>query len=109
MHSKSRTSSVKLRQAVTWGPLLQHLHLDNASSSNRTQRNNKGQKSIACMGSWGKFWTTCYQKIKKSPTATCEELGTKPECQEQKQGTAYVPHIQRHQRGGLTTYATPPP
>ena len=108
MHIKSRTPSVKLRQAVTWGPLLQRLHLDNVSSSDRIQRNNKGLKTIACMSSWGKFWTTCYQKIKKSPAATCEESATKTECQEQKQDTSYVPRIQRHQREGQTIYAAPP-
>ena len=56
-----------LRQAGTWGPLLQGCNAHtwtNISLSKNIKRNNKGLKITAVrVGSWGKFWTK--EKTKK--------------------------------------------
>ena len=46
--SRFSPSELKMRQAGTWDPLLQRLHLDKVSSSNKIQRE-EGLKITACM------------------------------------------------------------
>ena len=65
----------------------------NVSSSNTIQRNYKELKITVCPCSWGKLWTTCYKKTKKTSAATSEEPGAKPGCHEQKQDTTHVPAL----------------
>ena len=48
----------------------------NISLRNRIQRNYKELKITAYMRSWGRLWTTRYEKT-KNPTATSEESGAK--------------------------------
>ena len=62
----------------------------NVSSSNTIQRNYKELKITVCPCSWGKLWTTCYKKTKKTSAATSEEPGAKPGCQEQKQRSMHA-------------------
>ena len=52
---------VFLRQAGTWDPLLQCLHL----GKRLLEQQNKGLKITVCICSWGKFWTTRYKETKK--------------------------------------------
>ena len=44
-----------VRQAVTWGLLIQGLYLDQLVLEQ--QRNKKGLRETACMGTWGQEWT----------------------------------------------------
>ena len=53
-----------MRQAGTWDPLLQCLHLDNHLLQQQMQRNSKGLKITARMRSGGKLRRTRYKKAK---------------------------------------------
>ena len=59
------------RQAGTWDPLLQGLHLDEALLEQQIQRDDRGLKVTVCVSSWGKLWTTRY-KNGENPTATAK-------------------------------------
>ena len=85
---------VHLRQAGTWDPLLQCLHLD-ISSSNKIQRNYKGLKITACVSRWLKPWTKRYKKA-KTQLPLLRFL-------EQKQGAMHDACTEHHKGGGQTT------
>ena len=85
---------VHLRQAGTWDPFLQCLHLD-ISSSNKIQRNYKRLKITACVGRWLKLWTKRYKKAKTQLPLL--------RFQEQKQGAMHDACTEHHKGGGQTT------
>ena len=96
--SKQVGSQQNLRPAMTWDPLLLHLHLlANVFSSNT----NKRLKITSCMCSWGKLWTLRYKK-------TTNQL-LLPRCWEQQQWSPTHDSCTRHyQEGVQTTKAVPP-
>ena len=85
---------VHLRQAGTWDPFLQCLHLD-ISSSNKIQRNYKRLKITACVSRWLKLWTKRYKKAKTQLPLL--------RFREQKQGAMHDACTEHHKGGGQTT------
>ena len=94
--SSSRFSpgELKTRQAGTWDPLLQRLHLDKVSSSNKIQRE-EGLKITACM-QLGQIMDKIRKPSKKTQLLLLKSW-------EQKQGTVHAPCMQHQLRGGQTT------
>ena len=58
----------------------------NISLSNKIQKNYKGLKITACMCSWGKLWTTRYQKDKQKTNCHFWKAGSKNTVSEAKAG-----------------------
>ena len=78
------------RQAGTWDPLLQGLHLDEALLEQQIQRDDRGLKVTVCVSSWGNYG--------RQDTKTA-----KTQLPLQKQRPVRDPCTQHHQGGGQTT------
>ena len=74
MNNCLRDQFVLLRQAGTWDPLLQCLHLDECLLKKQNAKKLWCIKIIACVPIWEKLWTVRYYEKTKDPE---EELGAK--------------------------------
>lgn len=91
-----------LRQAGTWDPWLQCLHLEEHLLKQQNTKKLQGTKITVCVNIWDKLADNKIWKDPKRPTATSEDLGAK-------QGLHTHLGTKYHHRGGQTTPKHPLP
>ena len=87
-----------IRQAGTWDPLLQCLHLDKPLLQQQNTKKLQGTKNNCLCVQLGQIMDKIQKDQKKKEKTQLPLLKSR----EQKQGTAHAPCTQHHQRGGQT-------
>ena len=90
-----------MRQAGTWGPLLQCSHLDKCLLQEQNKRNYKGPKVSMYMCSWGQMMN---KKIQKDQNCNFHFWSARSKSRESARDLC----MKHHQEGQHTTYASPP-
>ena len=95
-----------MRQAGTWDPWLQSLHLNTRLLQQQNTKKLHGTKNNHMHAQLGQILDPKDTETNK-PTVTFEEPGAKTGGQEQKQGPTHAPCTQPHPRGRQRNRTTP--